>query len=85
MRVAFVLCLLESVYAAWWTRSVPVAPPPRPSVALLVRDAGGADTTAAQAFLDLSEYKLTSRRRYLTKISSEQQGRNIYYAGASAC
>jgi hypothetical protein len=57
MRVAFVFCMLENVYAAWWTRSAPESRPPRPSVALLDRDAGGIDTTAAQAFLDLSEYE----------------------------
>jgi hypothetical protein len=57
MRVTFVLCMLESVYAVWWKRSVPVASPPRSSVALLDRDTGGANTTAAQAFLDFSEYK----------------------------
>jgi hypothetical protein len=72
MRVAFVLCLLESVYAAWWTRSVLAARPPRPSVALLDRDTGGADTTAAQVFLDLSKYKYALRGHYITSSSSEK-------------
>jgi hypothetical protein len=60
MRVAFVLCLLESMYTAWWMRSVLVARPPPLNFALLDRDTSGADTTAAQAFLDLSEYKSAS-------------------------